>query len=62
MITSPHFDCFIVILEIIIIIIIIIIITIIIIIILTLISIKIIPYNLIEDLDSLPMTEQKYRF
>ena len=54
-IAAHHFDCFIVILEIIIIIIIIIII-------LTLISITIIPYNLIEDLDSLPMTEQKYRF
>ena len=49
MITSPHFNCFIVILAIIII--------------LILISIIIIAYNLIEDLNSLlPMTEQQYRF
>ena len=47
MITSPHFNSFIVILAITL---------------LILISIIIIAYNLIEDLDSLPMTEPHYRF
>ena len=48
MITSPHFNCFIEILAITTL--------------LILISIIIIAYNLIEDLDSLPMAEPQYRF